>query len=73
MTLHPFWFHFSKQMTEDRGKVQWKVHFREFEYVVDGIVCHRPTESGNRDTQPIAVVKGLCNEVTIKNGVAEIT
>lgn len=64
-----FWYHFNRPATLKAGKPKITVHFDGKCHIVDGI-AECKSRSHIRKTQPLFVMKGKCNKLEIKGGIA---
>lgn len=67
-----FFIHYNKPETQRRGKVQVSVHFKNTCYIVDNVMCNVPTEGKIGKRQPLFVMCGFAQDVSIKNNIATI-
>lgn len=66
-TKFRFFYHYYKQYNK------MSVHFKKTCHTVDDVVCKGvDTETKWNKTQPMLVIRGFANNITIKDGVAII-
>lgn len=70
--MRSFFFHYNKPASQRSGKQQISVHYKNTCFIVDNVICEVPSQGRLRNTQPRFVMAGKCNDVTIKNNIAQI-
>lgn len=67
-----FNFHFNKPASNKAGKPQITVHYKGICHIVNNIEVFVTTYGHINKTQPRFVMKGYCDNIVFKNGVAKI-
>ena len=70
--MKTFFFHYNKPASQKAKRAQISVHFNKTCYIVDNIICSRPTFGKINERAPKFIMKGKCNRLKIDKGIAII-
>lgn len=73
MTKRIFFFHYNKPASQKAGKPIISIHYKKQCILVENIVCNVKTWGHVNNRQPKFVIKGLADDIDIKNNVAYIS
>lgn len=67
-----FWFHYNKPESKKTGKPKITLHFNKKCHIIDNLVCNVRTEGKINKVQPVFVMQGMYEEISIVNNIAYI-
>lgn len=70
--IKSFFYHFNKPKSKQLGKPVISLHYDKACHFVSNLECAVPTKGRIRKTQPVFVITGKANEITIVDEIAFI-